>query len=171
MLKVNKVHYSSYIIRGRIQIRNKGNLKIGKNFIAHSGNMMNPIGGDTCLRLICSTNGELDIADNVGISNTTIVCWEKIIIKENVFIGGGCKIWDTNFHSIDSNERCFNGDLFVATKPIEIRECSFIGANSIILKGVTIGENSIIAAGSVVSKDIPSNQIWGGNPARFIKNL
>jgi len=40
----------------------------------------------------------------------------------------------------------------------------------IILKGVTIGNNVIIAAGSVISKDIPNNEIWGGNPAVFIKN-
>ena len=39
----------------------------------------------------------------------------------------------------------------------------------ITLKGVAIGENSIIGAGSVVTRSIPKNQIWAGNPAKFIR--
>jgi acetyltransferase-like isoleucine patch superfamily enzyme len=38
------------------------------------------------------------------------------------------------------------------------------------MKGVTIGENSIIAASSLVVKDIPANYLFGGQPARLIKN-
>ena len=45
----------------------------------------------------------------------------------------------------------------------------FIGCNSVICKPVTIGDGSIVAAGSVVLHDIPPMEIWGGNPARFIK--
>ena len=55
--------------------------------------------------------------------------------------------------------------------PVIIEDNVFIGARSIILKGVTIGRNSIVGAGSVVTKSIPSNQIWGGNPAKFIRNI
>lgn len=59
---------------------------------------------------------------------------------------------------------------WLKTKPVLLKRGCFIGANSIILKGCTIGENSIVGAGSVVSKDIPDNEIWAGNPARFIKH-
>lgn len=44
----------------------------------------------------------------------------------------------------------------------------FIGIRSIILPGVTIGDNCIVGAGSVVTKNIPSGEVWAGNPARFI---
>jgi maltose O-acetyltransferase len=44
----------------------------------------------------------------------------------------------------------------------------FIGANSTILCDTIIGDNVIIGANSVVTKDIPSNSVYGGNPAKFI---
>ncbi len=47
----------------------------------------------------------------------------------------------------------------------------FIGINSIILMGSKIGNNVIIGAGSVVSGTIPNNEVWCGNPAKFICTL
>jgi acetyltransferase-like isoleucine patch superfamily enzyme len=54
--------------------------------------------------------------------------------------------------------------------PINIGSNVFIGMNSTILKGVTIGSNAIIAAESLVTQNIPTNEVWGGNPAKFIRN-
>ncbi len=45
----------------------------------------------------------------------------------------------------------------------------FIGCGSIVLPNVTIGHHVIVAAGSVVTKDVPSNCIVAGNPAKVIK--
>lgn len=56
-------------------------------------------------------------------------------------------------------------------KKVTIEEGVWIGANSTILPGVTIGKGAMVAAGAVVSKDIPANELWGGVPARKIKNL
>lgn len=53
---------------------------------------------------------------------------------------------------------------------IHIKRGAYIGCNTIICKPVTIGENAIVGAGSVVTKDIPANQVWAGNPARYIKD-
>ncbi len=50
-----------------------------------------------------------------------------------------------------------------------IKRNAFIGCNTIVCKPVTIGENAIIGAGYVVTKNIPSNEVWAGNPAKFIK--
>lgn len=47
----------------------------------------------------------------------------------------------------------------------------WIGANVIVLRGIIIGERSIIAAGAVVTKDVPCYELWGGVPARKIKDI
>lgn len=44
----------------------------------------------------------------------------------------------------------------------------FVGFEAVILPNVNIGDNVIIGARSVVTKDIPSNSVWGGNPAKHI---
>ena len=44
-----------------------------------------------------------------------------------------------------------------------------MGINTIIANSVTIGDGALIGAGSIVTKDIPSAEVWAGNPARYIK--
>ena len=56
-------------------------------------------------------------------------------------------------------------------RDVHIGNNVWIGAGTVIVPGVTIGENSVIGAGSVVTKDIPDNEIWAGNPAKFIKKV
>lgn len=55
--------------------------------------------------------------------------------------------------------------------PIRVGNNVFIGFNSVILPGVTIGDNVVIGAGSIVTKDIPSNSVVAGVPAKVIKTL
>ncbi|MEM3561005.1 MAG: acyltransferase, partial [Nitrososphaerota archaeon] len=55
-------------------------------------------------------------------------------------------------------------------KGVIICDNSIIGANSILISGIEIGENSVIAAGSIVTKNIPSNVVVSGIPARKIMN-
>mgnify|MGYP001052911213 CR=1 FL=1 len=54
---------------------------------------------------------------------------------------------------------------------IKVGSNVFFGNNCIILPGVTIGDNVVIGAGSVVTKDIPSNTVAAGVPARVIKTI
>jgi acetyltransferase-like isoleucine patch superfamily enzyme len=53
--------------------------------------------------------------------------------------------------------------------PIAIGADVWIGANCIITAGVTIGDGAVVAAGSVVTKDVASNAIVGGVPAKLIR--
>ena len=58
-----------------------------------------------------------------------------------------------------------------SSNPVKIGRGCFIGARSIILKGVTLGDRVIIGAGSVVTKDVPAFSIAAGNPARIVGTI
>ena len=60
---------------------------------------------------------------------------------------------------------------FLKFGAIQIGNNNFIGARTFINPGVTIGDNNVIAANSVITKNIPSNQVWGGIPAKFIMTI
>ena len=155
-------------IYGRVHIHGKKNcICIGNDCIITSNPDKNPTAGGSCTHLV--SEGKLIIGNNVGISMANITARKSIIIEDNVLIGAGAKIWDTDFHPLKYYDRINKQD--EVCLPIIIREGAFIGACSIILKGVTIGKHSIVGAGSVVTKDIPDGEVWAGNPARFIREV
>jgi acetyltransferase-like isoleucine patch superfamily enzyme len=160
-----------FTIKGIPLIKNKGLFTIEDNVKINSKYSVNPIGGNLFCTFIVDKNAKLILKKGTRISNSTIYCKKEIIIGENVFIGGDTRIYDTDFHSLKLEKRIKEFDDDIKSASINIGDGVFIGASSIILKGVSIGENSIIGAGSVVTKNIPENQIWAGNPAKFIKKV
>lgn len=148
-----------------------GDVKLGDNCIINSGKKFNMIGGDSCTLFRTHNNAKIIIGNNVGISNSTFVASKDINIEDDVLIGGSCKFYTTDFHSLQYEHRMLVVDTDIKIKSIHIKRGAFIGAHSIILKGVTIGEKSIVGAGSVVTKSISDGEIWGGNPAKFIRTI
>lgn len=165
--KVKRGH--NLLIDGIINIYGYGYIEIGNNVTINSSRIGNPIGGDISTTIYCYKNCKLIIGNNVGMSNVSIVVRKEIVIEDDVIIGGGVKIYDSDFHSLDYNKRMIDPYLDICDKKVLIRKGAFIGAHSIILKGVTIGQKSIIGAGSVVTKSVSDNEIWAGNPAKFIR--
>lgn len=158
-------------VKGLLYIKNNGSIQIGDGVRINSAAWANPIGcGDRTYIQIFS-GGKLAVGNKCGISNCAITAAKEIVIEENVLIGAGCKIYDTDFHSISFADRINGLNQNVRCKPIRIKKGAFIGANTIILKGVTIGENAVLGAGSVVTKNVPDNEIWAGNPAKRIGTI
>lgn len=159
-------------ISGRIYIHGKkGGIIIGDGVTIHSSENVNPTSGVNHTHLRTEGIGKIIIGNHVGISHANITSFDSINIEDHVLIGSGVKIWDTDFHSIEYKDRIQKPDTKICSSPINIKEGAFIGACSIILKGVTIGKYSVVGAGSVVTKNIPDYEVWAGNPARYVKKL
>jgi len=100
----------------------------------------------------------------IGIGNTVIGpvrIGDKVNLAQNVVISG------LN-HKYEDIETAI-ADQGIDTQEVIIENDVWIGSNSIILAGVHIGVHVVIGAGSVITKDIPSNCIAFGNPARVVK--
>lgn len=157
--------------KGRMIIQGHGKYIIGNNVLINSRPDENPIGGYRTVFRTLKNNASIQIGNNVGMSQAILCAAEQIIIEDNVLLGSGCKIFDTDFHSLSYQIRIFQGDNDVKHKPIHVKEGAFIGTDAMILKGVTVGKHSIIGAKAVVTKNVPDNEIWAGNPARKIGNV
>ena len=161
----------------KFKIHKTGHLSIGDNFIITGGRFINTLG---CRRGSCiqvSKNARLCIGSNCGMSDVSIKARKGITIGNYVVIGSETIINDSNAHPINYLERRKERNIKDKTfaniihDEIVIEDDVFIGARCIIGKGVRIGARSVIAAGSVVVKDVPADEIWGGNPAKFIKKI
>lgn len=169
-----KFNPSKCHFRGRtfLDINKESNIVIGDYFIASSGVNGGIDCGNGC-KIAVQKGANLIIGEYSGMTNTIIQCHEEIIIGNHVNIGAGCMIMDSNFHSTDWRDRLYRRKDIENHRnaPVKIGDVVFIGTRSIICKGVTIGDHAMIAAGSVVVSDVPANEVWGGNPAKFIKKI
>ena len=119
-----------------------------------------------------SNSAKILIGDNVGMNGPSIVARSRTVkIGSGTMLAPNVVIMDSDFHAIWPPEDRAHNPAFEKDCDVTIGKNVWIGANSLILKGVTIGANSIIGAGSIVTGSIPANVIAAGNPARVIKSI
>lgn len=165
-------HYSigkNVQINGNVSVCGTGFVTLENGVVINSSHRANPSGGVKSTFFVLK-DARLQIGRNTGISNTTICCTNEVKIGNYVTIGADCYIYDTDFHPLDYKDRR-DKTANIKTKSIVIEDDAFIGAHTIILKGSYIGKRSIIGAGSVVSGYIPSDEVWVGNPCRFVRKI
>lgn len=107
----------------------------------------------------------MDIGDNVIIARTAHL--DKNINPKGVHIGDNT--WILRNAMVLAHDYCRGCNGTGKRFDTYIGKNCVIGVNSIVLPGVTIGDHSVIAAGAVVTKDIPSNSMVAGNPAKVYR--
>ena len=110
------------------------------------------------------------IGKNCKISSHSFLC-EGVIIEDNVFIGHGVMFINDHFPRATNLDGTSQSEKDWVVIETTIKKGASIGSNATILCGIEIGENSLVGAGSVVTKNVPSNTIVAGNPAKVIKNI
>lgn len=140
-IPIHTIRKIFYLASG-IKMSFSSTIHIGANFFKPSGIT---IGHDSIIGDHCFLDGRasLTIGNHVGIASQVLIYNDE--------------------HDIDHDYNNSFG-------PVTIKDYVFIGPRSIILPNVTIGKGAVVAAGAVVTKDIPEFEVWGGVPAKKIKD-
>lgn len=148
------------IVQGSNRITCFGNSNVGAYTIIWCGNDLNGFLKD----------GHLQIGNNVYIGDHCCIrasgC--PIVIGNDVLIANGVTIVSAN-HGIKTGELIRLQPWESPGQQVTIGNDVWIGAHATILPGATVSDGSIIAAGSVVRSFVPKNEIWGGVPARKLR--
>src|SRR3989338_1806940 len=122
------------------------------------------------VKIATGFGGKIIIHRNVAVFEYCVIdAHRKIEIGENTLIAPFCCLTDYD-HLVTAKDESPIVQGYKSA-PISIGRNVWLGTKVIILKGGTIGDNTVIGAGSVVTRDIPSNSVAVGNPARVIKKI
>lgn len=129
------------------------NIKLGPFVVVDDDVEM---GNNVQMKAFCEIRGGSKIGNNVSLGSRCTLA-NDTIIDDDVIIKYGCVFTDTP--KLSEKKRT----------PCHIKSGSKFGANVTIMPGITIGQNAEIGACSQVRHDVPDDEIWIGNPAKFFK--
>ena len=128
------------------------------------------IGDNTKIGAFVEIQKNASIGNNCKISSHTFIC-EGVTVEDNVFVGHGVVFINDSYPRATAADGALQIESDWKVEPTVVRKGASIGSGATILSKVTIGENAIVGAGSVVTKDVPSNTIVAGNPARVLRTI
>ena len=163
LFKIRRQFPLSYIApRAKVHVNNPNLIYIGENSVISDFSyiVVRGLKKDTFL--------EIGDYTYIGEFNNIRAAGGKITIGNNCLISQHISIICSN-HGIRKDQLIRTQEWQNENNEVVIGDDVWIGANSVILPGVHIGNGVVVGAGSVVTKDIPTNAIVVGNPARVIK--
>lgn len=151
------------------------NVKIGRNVSINAGSII----GSEGFGYELNENGEyekfihiggVEIHDNVDIGANTCVVRGTLA---NTIIGEGTKVDNLVHigHNAIIGKHCIITANNMVGGSVKIEDHSWLGPSSSTLNQLTLAKNSYAGLGSIITKDLPSNEVWAGNPARPLDEL
>lgn len=128
------------------------------------------IGHDTKIGAFVEIQKNATVGSHCKISSHTFIC-EGVVIEDAVFVGHGVTFINDSYPRATNADGGLQSEADWKVEPTRVRRGASIGSGSTILSKVVIGENAIVGAGSVVTRDVPSNTIVAGNPARVLRKI
>lgn len=148
---------------GKLDVRGPGTVIFGDRCSVHSTRLA------PTTPYTHSPDAVIEFGDLVRLTGTRLSCSERIEVGDWSGLSD-CRIMDTDFHASEVFDRPrYQTD--GTSKPVILGRNVWVGAGSMVLKGVQIGDHSIVGAGAVVSTNVPPRTIVFGNPARVIWRL
>src|SRR5438094_884745 len=127
------------------------------------------IGDESKIGAFVEIQKNAKVGRHCKISSHTFVC-EGVTIEDNVFVGHGVVFINDMYPRATNPDGQLQTEQDWRVDKTLVKKGASIGSGGTILANVTIGENAIVGAGAVVTKDVPSNAIVAGNPARVLEN-
>lgn len=172
-----RIHRKGSYISPFARIKKIGRISLAENARIQNARIANDRGdiellagayvNDGCSLL--ADGGDFRLGENSFLNDQCmVIALADVIIGKDVMVGPRCCFVAGN-HSFGDIQVPMIQQGYTA-KGIRVADDVWIGINSTITDGVSIGRGSVIAAGSVVTKDVGEYEIWGGVPARLLRN-
>ena len=104
------------------------------------------IGRDVTMGDRCRIQGSAYIADMCTLGDDVFIGPNATLLNDRYPPSGNKKLW----------------------QPITVNNGAVIGGGSTIVPGCNVGTNAVLAAGAVLTKSLPDNEVWSGNPAKYL---
>lgn len=147
-------------------------MKLGKNVrLSKFINLYGcEIGDETKIGAFVEIQKNAKVGKYCKVSSHTFIC-EGVVIEDQVFIGHGVMFINDSYPRATTVEGSLQTEADWKVESTVVEKGASIGTGATILSNIKVGENAIVGAGSVVTKDVPSNAIVAGNPARILRYI
>ena len=116
------------------------------------------IGTNCSIGALAHVGRNITLGDGCRIQGGAYIA-DRCVLSDGVFVGPNATLLNDRYPPSGNSEQW---------RPVIVHSNAVIGGGATVLPGVEIGEHAVLAAGSTATKNVPDNEVWAGNPAKFL---